>query len=193
MNGSQEQVLRTMTNLKPKYIDSLNSFVTFALDEPLEVQDTIYVGWIQSDERNLQIGYDRNSKKGFENIFVELNNIWSKSNIAPSRLGSPMMRLILDGQRKFSTAGVKPQQAVAEKKNLMLYPNPADLSLTLQLETRSKLIEIIVYDLMGKLVLEKSLHETNTLDVSSLNPGMYILRLINDGEILQTEKLQISR
>lgn len=193
MNGSQEQVLRTMTNLKPKYIDSLNSFVTFALDEPLEVQDTIYVGWIQSDERNLQIGYDRNSKKGFENIFVELNNIWSKSNIAPSRLGSPMMRLILDGQRKFSTAGVKPQQAVAEKKNLMLYPNPADLSLTLQLETRSKSMEIIVYDLMGKLVLEKSLHETNTLDVSSLNPGMYILRLVNDGEILQTEKLQISR
>jgi hypothetical protein len=104
-----------------------------------------------------------------------------------------MMRLILDGQRKYSTAGVKPQQAAAGKKNLILYPNPADNSLTLQLETRSKSMEIIVYDLMGKLVLEKSLHETNTLDVSSLNPGMYILRLVDDGEILQTEKLQITR
>lgn len=193
MNGIKEQVVKTISNLKPKYIDSLNSFVTFGLDEPLEVQDTIYVGWIQSDERNLQIGYDRNSNKGFENIFVELNNIWSKSNIAPTRLGSPMMRLILDGQRKYSTAGVKPQESATVKKNLIFYPNPADHSLTIQLEHTAKSMEIYIYDLMGKLVLEKSLYETNTLDVSTLNPGMYILRLVHDSEILQTEKLQITR
>ena len=189
MNGQQEQVLRTITNLKPKYLDTLNGFVTFGLEDPLEVQDTIYVGWIQADERNLQVGYDVNSNKGYENMFILTNNVWSKSNIAKSKAGSPMIRLILDGTRKFATNGMAQTEARSDKKRIVFYPNPANQILNIEAGDYKNL-EIHIFDMLGKLVLSQRFKE-GQVDVSSLKQGIYSLHFVSNGEFIQTEKLQI--
>jgi Secretion system C-terminal sorting domain len=191
MNGQQEEVLKTLTNLKPKYLDSLNSYVTFGLDEPLEVQDTIYVGWIQADERNLQIGYDVNSAKGYDNLFILTNNVWSKSNIAKSRAGSPMIRLILDGVRKFSTNQLVNAATKSDSSRISFYPNPASQFVNFNFEEQRN-IEISVYDMLGKLVIQQSSKE-GLMDVSQLQNGLYYVHFTKDGQWLRADKLQIVR
>lgn len=191
MNGQQEEIIKSISNLKPKYLDSLNSFVTFGLDEPLEVQDTIYVGWIQSDERNLQIGYDVNSAKGFDNVFIMTNNVWSKSNIAKSREGSPMIRLILDGVRKYTTSEIVRANNIMDKSRIVFYPNPANEVINFQVGEH-KNIDISVFDMLGKLVLHQSLKEGQA-DISNLNTGLYFIQFSSEGQWLQTDKLQIQR
>lgn len=190
LNGQSENVLASITNLKPKYIDSLNNYVTFGLEQPIEVQDTIYVGWIQTDERNLQIGYDVNSARGYDNIFILTNNVWSKSNIAPSRAGSPMIRLILDGQRNFATNSVinAPQSILTEK--LIFYPNPA--SQKVQVESNKTNVEVTIFDMLGRQVSSQKIKEA-TFDVSMLHEGIYHLHFRTNGHSFQVEKLQIVR
>ena len=191
MYGQQEEVIKTISNLKPKYLDSLNSYVTFGLDEPLEVQDTIYVGWIQTDERNLQIGYDVNSSRGFENLFILTNNVWSKSNIAKSRAGSPMIRLILDGIRKYSTNQVVNSETKNNLSRISFYPNPTSQHINFQIKERRNM-DISIYDMMGKLVFQQGLKE-GYIDVSHLQNGFYFMHLTAEGQLLQTDKLQIVR
>ena len=191
MYGQQEEVIKTISNLKPKYLDSLNSYVTFGLDEPLEVQDTIYVGWIQTDERNLQIGYDVNSSKGYENLFILTNNVWSKSNIAKSRAGSPMIRLILDGIRKYSTNQVVNSETKNNLSRISFYPNPTSQHINFQIKERRNM-DISIYDMMGKLVFQQGLKE-GYIDVSHLQNGFYFMHLTAEGQLLQTDKLQIVR
>ncbi len=191
MNGQKEEVIKTITNLKPEYLDSLNNFITFGLSEPIEVQDTIYVGWVQTDERNLQIGYDVNSKKGFENVFISTNNVWSKSNITQSRAGSPMIRLILDGERKYATNHLVNAENKQNTSRVNFYPNPANQFINFQIEERRN-IEMSVYDMMGRLVLQQVLKE-GPIDVSHLQNGFYFIHLTSEGQLLQTDKLQIAR
>jgi hypothetical protein len=187
LNGKQEQILKTLTKIKPQYIDSLNNFVTYGLDIPLEVQDTIYVGWVQSDERNLQVGYDANSTKGYDNIFLMLNNVWSKANV-PLK-GSPMIRIILDGERKFPTNEVVNAERKLDHQKITFYPNPASQVVTIQIgEWRD--VEISIYDMIGKLVLQQPLRE-GQLDISNLNQGLYYMKFTAEGQWIQTDKLQV--
>ena len=62
-----------------------------------------------------------------------------------------------------------------------VYPNPLDNTFTLKtgvLDLNS--IEIQIYNVIGKKVLEKRNLKSKTIDVSSLNSGIYILKIINE-------------
>ena len=189
MNGQSEQIIKTITNLKPIYKDTLNGYITFGLDTPLEVQDTIYVGWTQSDERNLQIGYDKNSTLGIDNTFILTNNIWSKTHVVDR--GSPMIRIILDGKRNYRSSSVNETITKVVDK-IQFYPNPAsDFVDILSSEITEK--EVLIYDMVGKLVCKDKFRKEHKMDLSHLNQGLYIIQFNSDGQTLQSEKLQIMR
>src|SRR5690554_6270265 len=57
---------------------------------------------------------------------------------------------------------------------VVLYPNPTDKILHINLAEDLELIEILVYDLQGREVQKIRGRET-TIDVESLSPGMYFL------------------
>lgn len=192
MNGNEEKVMNTISNLKPIYCDTLNGMVTLGLDQPLEVQDTIYVGWEQTDDRNLQIGYDVNSKKGYENIFIQSNNVWSKSNITKNRAGSPMIRLILDGVRKYSTNSIVEKKFEQNRSQIQFYPNPAASYIRFSGDIERNL-SIQVFDMVGKQVLFQKMNEDD-IDVSNLQSGLYIVHVRNsDGLMVLSDKLLISK
>lgn len=188
MNGAGEKTLKTLTNIKPIYFDTLNGYATFGLDEPLEVQDTIYVGWVQTDERNLQIGYDRNSELGHNHIFIFTNNIWSKTNIVSK--GSPMMRLILDGVRKYGTN--KLSETPRLLPHISAYPNPASHFVTIETDDYKKK-ELIIYNLLGKNVLQTSFTKDIQTDISELDEGIYLVNILVEGKSMYQNKLQILR
>ena len=71
-----------------------------------------------------------------------------------------------------------------------IFPNPSSSSITLEVNGNVKgIIEISIFTLNGEAVIEKEiLNETNllreNLDVSSLDPGLYLICIQKDGVVL---------
>ena len=68
--------------------------------------------------------------------------------------------------------------------SLNVYPNPASDNLYFDINTHYSKSTILVYDMMGKTILEKELFDNN-IDVSNLANGVYFYKLILDDNIYQ--------
>lgn len=83
----------------------------------------------------------------------------------------------------------KPQEASSSIEGLSLYPNPV-LNGKVYISTKNDLEkEIIIFDLLGKKVLQTHL-TSRELSVSDLVPGVYIIK-INEENATATRKLII--
>lgn len=69
------------------------------------------------------------------------------------------------------------------KEKLDIYPNPLTDVLNVSLVTRAnENLELLIFDLYGRLMLTRSITINEQVDVSSLNSGMYILRIQANGQ-----------
>jgi hypothetical protein len=81
---------------------------------------------------------------------------------------------------------------------LNIYPNPVKDNINIQLAGKKSVnLTITLTDLVGKAVMTKeirleNLNETESIDVTSLRDGIYMLRL-SDGERIYTRKILINR
>lgn len=171
INGSlaYENVVRSIVNQKPKYINKKNGFATFVLDTPLIVNNKFYIGWAQTDNRNLQIGYDLNSTKGREHMFVYSGNVWAPSTV--SKAGSPMLRAILDGDYPIPT----PVVAVPSLENIKIYPNPTQNILYIDMPALINHYEVAVYNNIGKKIHQNE--NAESINTSEWNKGIYFLQI----------------
>jgi len=65
-----------------------------------------------------------------------------------------------------------------KQSNLSIYPNPAQNELKIGLPNKEKLSSVSVYDSTGSLILKNTTTiANNTLDISPLNSGIYILKV----------------
>ncbi|HLS30485.1 MAG TPA: T9SS type A sorting domain-containing protein [Flavobacteriaceae bacterium] len=75
-----------------------------------------------------------------------------------------------------------------QKSNLTFYPNPAKDFL--YIENLINPVQIEIYDLSGKVLLNKEVDEaTKQVNVSQLAEGVYLYQLSQDGQELKTGKL----
>lgn len=73
-----------------------------------------------------------------------------------------------------------------------IYPNPVQDELTVQ-GGDIDVDEAVIYSITGKAVLRSSLDNTNTINVSELYNGVYLLELYNEGEYLGTKKIIVAK
>lgn len=115
-------------------------------------------------------------------FFSTSNGItWSNSQFE----GSVMMRPIINSKLN----GVISVEDVFEEEipTFSLYPNPVDNQLNIAGDL-SKLAEIQVFDLSGKLVYQTL--SMQQIDVSNLTRGMYLMHLKSEnGASIQVEKI----
>jgi|GEM_PF-4414961 len=72
-----------------------------------------------------------------------------------------------------------------EIPNLILYPNPAQERLYIQVESSRPIKELAVYGLDGKRLIQQA-GQTNSVDLSGLTKGMYILvASFSDGTVVR--------
>lgn len=84
------------------------------------------------------------------------------------------------------TRQAKPQET-AIIEGLSMYPNPVSTG-KVYINTQAEAVkEIVIFDILGKKVLQLMLVD-NELNVSNLNPGIYIVR-ITEKDITATRKL----
>ena len=75
-----------------------------------------------------------------------------------------------------------------EAELLWIYPNPADDHLFIKLSDEAfsdiQASEVTIYDLYGKIRLVKKLEADQAVDVSSLQQGTYVIRLLQKDRVL---------
>ncbi len=169
-NLDPEQIIYESKALTPAFGPGLNGFATYTLDNPLPVSGTIFVGWKQIAEGFLNIGYDANSNAG-QNIFFNVGNEWMPSIFPGALMIRPFFGI--PGQA-MSVNDTQPNN-----HSTSIYPNPLSGNI-LQIRVDENQISPIglmieVFDMHGRRVLSKEF--SNTIDLSGLSNGIYILRL----------------
>ncbi|MFN8276543.1 MAG: T9SS type A sorting domain-containing protein [Chitinophagales bacterium] len=164
-----DSAIYTSLNRKPYYIDSVNGWATYRID-PFPVPSKFYFGWSQTDTRNLQVGYDINSKRAAKHLFVFTNGVWRPSTIVTK--GSPMIRLLFRHSNLF-TSGV----AEISKPSITIYPNPVSGVVHVAVQDEHA-YQLQLFNIMGQRVFDAPL-ENKAADLSALSEGVYLVHLID--------------
>ncbi len=80
-------------------------------------------------------------------------------------------------------------ESIGFEDDYLLFPNPAGKTITISGNNVKAIREIVIYNQTGQKVLQ-SKPVNNTLDISKLRPGMYIIELVTDQGIVR-EKLMV--
>ncbi len=180
--GGSEILLVDQPLLSPEYSDSLERFVYYALESPIAVSDSFYVGWQQGTNKLLNIGLDR-SNNANSKMFYNVDGFWNASTIS----GAWMIRPVVGKALRWPTSvqNIKPLQ-------VKLYPNPASDVVMLDFEDFN--INWTVYSLTGHVLLKGVASDKNAiLNVSSLSNGIYLMKFEGQQGIQTYKKFIIQK
>jgi hypothetical protein len=166
----------------PLYEEELNRFHTYLIDTPFVVQDRFYIGWIQTSDTYLNLGFDIDRISN-NKIFYYLSTFgtWLNSSFE----GSLMMRPVLGSSLPLS---VRDAQRIPVNE-LIIFPNPARDHFDLDLEIRERdQIQVDIFDRLGTLVRSYK-GMARGIPVHDLKTGLYFIRVQQGGTLYTTKKL----
>ena len=176
-DGRPSEVLyRDESRRMPRYGSAPDGdgFVRYALETPVEVGGSLFVGFEQQGNDYINLGFDR-SLNTSDRIWYLTGTEWQQSILS----GSLMLRPV------FGTAATVAVHD-AQMASLRIYPNPANEWLMVDGMSDGSRVEL--YDCQGRRVLSSL---SLPLSTSALPDGLYFLRaLAPDGDI-HTSKLII--
>jgi hypothetical protein len=188
----QPFVLTIWENLEPEIIlkkqsialgyKNLNEFKRYMLDEIIVVEDSFFVGYIQSSNYFIQMGFDKNTDS-HENVFMNLSGSWQQF----TESGSIMIRPVF-GSTVSLTTGIN--NAYVTVLDCEVFPNPGSGIFHISGDVN----KVILTDLSGRAILEKNFSDNDLrqFDASSVPEGLYLLRISNE-ESSGVKKIVISR
>lgn len=167
-NGVPGDLLYSKPGHKPEYADSLNAFIRYEFDNKVFVDGVFYVGWKQTSDIFLNVGYDVNRENKGRLLYRD-GGEWSFSAFDGAIMLRPVMALAGTGT------------FVAEQEELQgynIYPNPVGDVLNIGYEgiMLPGDLKISIYNSMGTLV-RRYRDISRDIDVSRLLPGFYMLQI----------------
>jgi hypothetical protein len=151
----------------PQYGNGPNQFIPYYFLDTMKVAvgTSFFVGWRQLEGQRLNLGLDRNIDKS-QAIKYSVNggNTWLTSPFA----GAAMIRPI------FST-GLDPVLSVpeiAEQPTILVYPNPANETINVDIDSDSELV--IIYDSYGRVVKQEI---GKSIEIGNLTKGIYFVSI----------------
>ena len=170
-NGTPGDVIYSQGGEKPQFTNSLDQLYTYYLDSAVVVTGTFYIGWIQTTDDNLNIGFDRNNNAQ-ANIFYNTTGTWIQSMYEGALIMRPLLGKAIHDYPN------NPNLPATGK--LKLSPNPVkssvlsiDLPLTLNNPTDNYDLSMEIYNIMGQVVYNGIYQQE--LDVSFFDNGLYIV------------------
>lgn len=166
--GVPGSVLYQQSGVRPEFEPGFNAFYTYVLDNPLLVSGTIYVGWEQTTNDVLNLGYDKNNDRS-DHFFYNVDGTWYNTLYA----GTPMIRIIV-GDSPYQHVGIDD-----EERTVSAFPNPCNDCGYIQFnDNDTKKVSVI--DLNGRVV--KSIWCENTMNTGDIAPGYYTLMIEKNAE-----------
>jgi hypothetical protein len=162
-----------------------NKFVTYALDSGIVVSERFYIGIEQLTDNFLNIGYDLDNDNR-SNLFYNTTGTWYKSGSMNSEIlaGSLMMRPV------FGVNGTVGVHDIKTGSSISIFPNPADGYFKISgISETDPMKQIIVYNTLGKQVLNIDSPSSDNVNISELSSGMYIVKIISKSSAVTTVKL----
>jgi len=155
-------------------VPGLNQFTRFELQSPVLISDsTFYIGYRQNTAAVVAIGLDKNTDTSDKMYF----NVSGKWEVNETIAGSLMLRPVF-GPEPTDVVGL-PEPSFSE---LIVHPNPT--SDILYIEKYSGNYEIVGIDGRTHNAPSETIGEVTKLDLSNLPQGIYLLRLIKDGNLV---------
>jgi hypothetical protein len=84
-------------------------------------------------------------------------------------------QVIVFNKTKYNALTVN--EAIKNKLQVNVYPNPASDNLFIELDSKTKNAQITISDLSGKSIINTILLNQNSIDISGLQLGMYMLTI----------------
>ena len=179
-DGKPGDIIYKEEYLKPVYTDSLYDFYTYKLSESIPVDGVFYVGWEQTSETFLNVGFDIGSKS-YNHLFFQMNYVWSRTQ----HTGDLMIRPVI------SSSFVTALPDTPGESAFSVFPNPASSYLNISLTNPFGVNGLRIYDTFGKLV--RSFNKPgDKINISDLEDGLYIIELQLSGKVVREKFLKIS-
>jgi len=182
-NDQNPIIFQNVSYSIPQILDwGPDHFVEYPLDSTVAVSGTFYVGWVQTGDNTMYIGFDKN-RDNHNKIFYNVDGDWTGT----SHAGSLMIRPVM-------VAAVDPFAAVPEiaapETGLTVWPNPASNEFSLRMGDRAQNFDAIeMIDPMGRTV-KRWTGDGNVLSLQGVAPGVYVVRtLARDGRTLGQGRL----
>jgi hypothetical protein len=94
----------------------------------------------------------------------------------------------------FVTIVLNENTVLGEAIQVKVYPNPFTQNATLEVEGKEyNELELTIYDVSGRVVLEKQASSSNKIELSrgNLQPGVYFYQLLGDAALINTGKIVV--
>jgi parallel beta-helix repeat protein len=165
-----------------------------SLNEGIETNSAIEVN-LQTINR-LQIKYFKDTELADSewNTVEQIAQICTKNGGFPTKIARELVgRKGNINENSCSKTSGKVKATNKSNNNATFYPNPAsnELNINYKVNTiNSNEVEIKIYDLSGRLVVYKSLNlnQSNTLDISELKEGFYLINLYEENRLVKANK-----
>lgn len=154
--------------IRPSEIGDLRAY---ALDTPVFVRDTFYIGFQQATNEFLAVGLDKNNDTG-DKLFFNVSGDWRPNQFVS---GSLLMRPRFN--KEVAASFIPPSGIVEEAPNV--YPNPSEGRVFIEGQIES----LTVYDSWGnEAFYQASEAERGVwLDLSRNKKGIYLLKFSKRG------------
>ena len=175
-NGKPGDEVYRLSSCKPIWDEQIYKFAYYKFDRTIRLNSAFYIGIVQQGNGLLNVGFD-SSKDNSRYNYINVTGSWQQS----SKAGSIMLRPVVGASYYI---GVDETLASDE---IGIYPNPA--STTLHLTGISDGVAIAVYDLTGRLVMQRTY--TDEISLSGLHDGLYLLNITTAGGTIITKKFMV--
>lgn len=171
-NGIPGDTIITYEGIKPEYEDELNKFHQYVFDKPVLIDGDFFIGWTQTTEDKLNIGFDYNTVNN-DKIFYNISGEW----IPSAEEGSLMIRPIF--------GDISGNTNELTKANFKIYPNPANDFINIQFKRNSdKQYNLQIFDIQGKQIYYKQNFKTKYLNIEPFNNGIYFIRISDNKSVI---------
>ena len=88
--------------------------------------------------------------------------------------------ITLQNQNIESVKLIQDNHSDIESNGMLIFPNPTNLSFTISFtETQESIKQVCIFDMQGKIMLKQENLSDNTVNISNLPSGTYIVQVIS--------------
>ena len=176
-NGEPGEVLYELPAQLPGHAEDFLDFASYYPEHPIAIEGTFYVGFHQSHNVQLNLGFDQNNDAS-GHFFYKIANDWVPSYYA----GAPMIRPVVG--KSFDHSDITPHT----QPEIRLYPNPTHDILHIENYDQLENLAYQVYDIYGKLLQAGPVH-SSSIRLGDYADGLYFVRILQNNQIITTEKI----
>jgi hypothetical protein len=173
-------------------LDNVSLPINFKIDLIPQVIPTVDVEWFVNDvsktKNNSSFTLNKNDLKNGVNVIRA--NIEDKTNLL--RIDEHLHTYSIDWSLKYNgTTSIESEKYKISRFKASIFPNPSTDFIEVNIEDDEGKYDLVLRDLLGKIVTEKKIEKYIKLDVSNFKVGVYIIEFSQNGLRLGSKKILI--